>query len=70
MTALDHATSAFENLWETKIHLLRCADQSPADLQPAVREAAAEAAVLRNKLEQLVIALQGPLPPVAGPPQG
>lgn len=70
MTPLENLTSAFELLWETKIHLLRTAEGAPAELQPKINAVLAEVAAARNRTEALLIELQAKLPPApALPPQ-
>lgn len=68
MTSLDHLTSAFECLWETKIHLLRTTEGVDAELQPKVKSALAEVAAARDHVEKLLIELQAKLPPAPAQP--
>lgn len=70
MTALDHLTAAFEGLWETKIHLLRADDKAAVETQPKIRALLAEVTASRDKIEELLIAVQAQPPPAPPPPQG
>lgn len=58
MTSLDHLTSAFELLWETKVHLLRTAEGTDAPTQAKLNAVLGEVATARNHIEKLLIELQ------------
>lgn len=70
MTSLDHLTSAFECLWETKIQLLRASDGAPSALQPQLQSVLGQITASRDQVEKLLIELQAQPAPAPLPPQG
>jgi hypothetical protein len=69
MTPLDNLTSAFELLWETKVHLLRTIEGVEGELSPRLKSVLAEVAAARDHVEKLLIELQEkpPAAPVRPP---
>jgi hypothetical protein len=70
MTPLENLTSAFETLWETKIHLLRTIEGVDDSMQPRLNDVLGKVAAARNDIEKLLIELQERRPAAVVPPQG
>jgi hypothetical protein len=68
MTSLDHLTSAFELLWETKIHLLRTVEGTDSAMQARLNQVLREVATTRDQVEKMLIELQATSPAVPAPP--
>jgi hypothetical protein len=68
MTPIENLTSAFETLWETKIHLMRTIEGVDSVLAPKLRDVLQQVAATRNQVEKLLIELQEKPPVVPGPP--
>lgn len=68
MTPIENLSSAFECLWEAKIHLLRTIEAADPSVQPQLREILADVAAARDRVERTLIVLQekpkaAPVPP-------
>lgn len=70
MTPLDNLTSAFECLWEAKVHLLRACEAADEPTRAALRPILAEVATARDHIEHALVKLPPPPAPVPVPPQG